>query len=298
MDGAVFAMKSHTDLVNSLANGAVIEGRPGCTVAIENAGTVNAKYLISLDAITKGQLDGTSSPIKIYEKAVWDASSPQDAIVAVYDASETPQPKTDYFTGTIYIREPIGFTLDPASLSFVAEGEFKSFSIDIQPAGQAWTLEVFGSGFSTDISSGGGDDGVIVTAAENPYRFDRMGRIVVTAGNVTKEIALLQDKAVAVTLEKTTDSFFAGNVPPPIITHSCVVNSCIGKWSAVVRGGAGSWLKIGGSIPPTDSTQTGAKLDSIHYKPSINTGGERVEYIDVTDDIQTVTLTITQAAPA
>lgn len=216
--GAVFADKNHTDLVNGVAAGSAIVAGNGIRVTTEYTGTPNARYRIDLskeigDIVIPpggggGGSDAEKSTIAIYEKAIWDAlEDPQDPIVAVYDATQDPQPRANYYTATVYVRQPSEIVVDPETMSFVAAGESKIFSVAILPSGQAWKAEVLGSGFSIDKTSGAGDDTITVTASENSFKFPRGGKITVTSGKASANVVLDQ---IGVTIPESIIGTVAG----------------------------------------------------------------------------------------
>lgn len=200
--GAVFADKNQTDLANNIAAGLLLLAGKGVKLETFAAGAPGVQYKVSLDESTTGKIDGggdggNSSGVAVYELEEWDAASdPSEAVILVYDKTEDPKPKLNYFTVVgIYVRKRSISGITPDSLLFDPAGESKTVSIEVND-GDAWSADCIGSGFTVDKTSGAGPDTLTVTASANPLESERTGAVVVVSRSKSSTVALSQPDLV------------------------------------------------------------------------------------------------------
>ena len=265
--GAVFADKNQTDLANNIANGLLLLAGKGIKLETLAAGTPQSQYKISLadaeaEKIDGGGDGGNSSGVAVYELEEWDAASdPSEAVILVYDKTEDPKPKLNYFTVVgIYVRKKSMSSVSPDSLLFDPAGEAQTVSIEVND-GDAWSADCIGSGFTIDKTSGAGPDTLTVTASANPLEVERTGDVTVLCRGKVSSVSLLQPDLIPPStlvaqvgngkLIKWTDSSFneykVGFTPAGIDVATCDPPSFTFKGRAyaidnVSDQGGGVWL--------------------------------------------------------
>lgn len=193
-------------------------------------------------------------------------------------------------------------TPNPASISFVANGESKTFSVVSQkqkklngensgaPTNVTYTTAVSGTGFSK-----GGNDTTVV-AAENTAESQRTGKVTISAveGGKTAEITLTQAAAV-VTYEYTLD------VDPDSLSFIAAGETKIFSVSSKKQKKVNGKISGPASAVNYTTTVTGEGFSKGDSEYSViaanNTGSQRTGQAKVaaSEGGKTITVTLTQA---
>lgn len=207
-----------------------------------------------------------------------------------YYADETYETVQLYgwdFALSFCTQDPSHLSVSPTSLSYVAAGEAKTFTVQAGGSSARWNASSSASWLTLSATSGNGSGAsatITATAAQNTTNGARTATITVTHGTETQTIEVTQ-AAYALSVTPTSLDFISAGAAK---TFTVQAGGSSARWSAT---SSAAWL----TLSPASGNGAGATT-TVTATAAANTGDARTATITVTHGTETKTIAVTQSS--